>query len=245
METPVNTARVVRATFRARNTVPFALVAGGGRGVLVPLRRVRAGAQHAGRRGPALCAPPCGSGSCAAARDRPSSSWSPWASSPRSRCGAAFPSSGRWARTSPGSRSISTAFYLAVAAVLGLTSARGAPAADRGLRLPRGGGCGGRLRVPGQGAAGRRDARAHLRPPGQPRRLLERARAHDGHGPVRGAGDRRRPQDRGGAAHARGRGRGADVLHLLLHASPAAAGSRSSSRSCSTSPSRPRAWRAS
>ena len=92
-----------------------------------------------------------------------------------------------------------------------------AAAAHGGVRLPGRRGRGRRLRVPRQGTAGRGHARSRLRPARQPGRLLERAGAHDGHGPVRGARGGRRPRHAGLAADAGRRRRGPHVPRLLLH----------------------------
>ena len=93
-------------------------------------------------------------------------------------------------------------------------------AAYRRLRLSGGAGRRRRLRVPRQGSAGRGDPRAHLCPARQPRGVLERARRHDGDGSSRGARRRGGPGHPGLAQDAGRRGRGPDVLHLLLHVLP-------------------------
>ena len=113
-------------------------------------------------------------------------------------------------------------------------------AADGRLRLPGRGHGRRRVRLPRQGDPGRGDSRAHLRPAGQSRRLLERARAHDGDGSLRRARRRRRPAHPPWSEDARRGARRCRCASPSSSPSPAAAGSRSSWRWCCTSASRPR-----
>ena len=244
METPVNTARVERATFRARNTVPFALAL-----AAVAAFSFLSGGYVLGRNTPVAVAL-----LCAAAV------WV-WFLRRSTRppvvflvALAVFAAFVVWSGLSvlwsvgPDLTWVSfnlAAFYLAVVAVLGLTSARALQlrtVAYGYLAVAAGDG---RLRVPRQGAAGRGDARAHLRPAGQSRRLLERAGAHDGDGPVSSrwrSPATARPAPLCARSPPRPRCRCASPSSSP---SRAAAGSRSPWRSSSTSPSRPRGWPAS
>ena len=246
METPANTARVAGAPFsgpgtplRTRSSLAavaaFSFLSGGY--VLGRSTPVAVGAAAARR--------PCGSGSCAAARALPP-------------CFLA--ALGAFARVHSVERALG-ALVVRPGPDLGVVRSHGllprrrrgprihlvpaAAAADGRLRLPRRGDRGGRVRVPRQGAARRRDTRAHLRATGQPRRLLERARAHDGDGPRAW----RWPSP--GTARPAPRCARSPPPPPCPCASPsssrsrAAAGSRSSWRSCCTSRSRRRGSRAS
>ena len=103
------------------------------------------------------------------------------------------------------------------------------PAAHRGLRIPGGRRCRRCIRFSRQGRPRRRDARAHLRAPRQPRGLLERPRPDDGDGAGGRAGACRRPPRSPRLEGAGRRRRGAAVLRLLLHSCLAAASSCSPS----------------